>query len=292
MHAHPTGIPDWRSVPIVSGHTAARMLSAPSGELSVSLDLGRSQTAVTVDADGFVLPDGRTVSRGQLAAEVSAPEDCIELAEDDCRKVYIFSDETSSYYKLFQPFEDRPPTIVINSATMHAIVGKDPWQDEAEKVGTVPARAGECLDTCCGLGYSAQLLAEAGFTRVTTCEVDANVLSVAAVNPWSEGLFGDPRIGIVPSDVRDFITGSEDGRFACVFHDPPTVYQAGELYSEALYREFARILRPGGVMYHYVGTPGAKAGRDYARGVIRRMQSAGFGRVRRVPGGVLGVRAR
>lgn len=285
-----SNVPEWRSVPMLSGHTTERIFAAPEGRLTVSLDLGRTQTYVTIEEDALVLPEGTRVSKADLSGELSSPEDCIELGDSGCRKVYLFSDQTSSYYKLFQPFEDRPPTIVINSATMHAIVGKDPWQDETEKVQAVRRRSGECLDTCCGLGYSAQLLAEAGFSRVITCEVDGNVLEVASVNPWSEGLFRGPRIEIVPSDVRDFVRGCDDGRFACVFHDPPTVHQAGDLYAEALYREFARVLRPRGVMYHYVGAPGAKAGRDYARGVIRRMQAAGFGPVRRVPGGVLGTR--
>jgi predicted methyltransferase len=292
MNAGPPCIPEWRWVPVISGHTVARVLAAGDGEFLLSLDLGRTQTSVVVDGDTIVLRGGRAVPKADLAGAVSSDEDCVLVGEGGCRKIYIFCDETSSYYKLFQPFEDRPPTIVINSATMHAIVGKDPWQDETEKVSEVPARAGECLDTCCGLGYSAQLLSQAGFHRVTTCEVDPNVLEVAAANPWSEGLFGDPRIEIVPADVRGFVGGCDEGRFSCVFHDPPTVHHAGDLYAESLYRDFARVLRPGGVMYHYVGTPGARAGRDYARGVIRRMRAAGFGRLGRVAGGVLGIRGR
>jgi hypothetical protein len=289
MDATPACVPEWRCVPVMSGHTAVRILAAAEGEVPVSLDLGRSRTVVRVQGNAIILPDGRQAAGTELRSEVSSPEDCVEFSGGGCRKIYIFSEVTNSYYKLFQPFEDRPPTIVINSATMHAIVGKDPWQDEQEKVGVVPAGGGECLDTCCGLGYSAQLLADAGYTRVTTCEVDSNVLAVAAVNPWSEGLFVNARIAIALADVRDVVRGSADGRFACVFHDPPTVYQAGDLYAESLYREFARVLRRGGVMYHYVGTPGARSGRDYARGVIRRMQAAGFTRVRRVPAGVIGI---
>ncbi len=283
-------IPSWRSVPIVSGHTVSRLLRGESA--GISLDLGRHTAAVSLAAQALVLPDGLSVPLAELADAAPSPEDCVQLLPEGCRKVYVYDEDAAKYYKLFQPVEDRPPTIVINGATMHAIVGKEPWQDAADKVASVPRRAGECLDTCCGLGYSAQLLAGAGFRSVTTCEVDANVLGMAADNPWSQGLFGDPRITIANADDRDFLGECADGRFACVFHDPPTIHQAGELYGEALYREFARVLAPGGVLYHYVGAPGARVGRDYTRGVIRRMQAAGFARVRRVVSGALGEKPR
>lgn len=265
------------------------MLDADAGLIEVSLDLGRTTASISVEDEGLVLPDGARLKKAALAEAFSEPEDCIELRGGECRKVYAYSQAERKYYKLYQPFEGRAPTIIINNATMHAIVDKDPWQDEADKVATLPRRRGECLDTCCGLGYSAQLLAEAGFSRIMTCEVDRNVLEMAAVNPWSEGLFGRPHIAIVNADVRDFVTECPAGRFSCVFHDPPTVYQAGELYSEQLYHEFARVLAGGGALYHYVGAPGRRIGRDYARGVIRRMRAAGFAEVRRVTGGVLGI---
>ncbi len=288
--APPGDIPAWRRVPILCGATAQALLEADEGGLAVSLDLGRSTATVVVGRDSLTLPDGRRVGKADLADAFSEPQDCIEISDGPCRKVYLYDESTRKYYKLYQPVEGRAPTIVINNATMHAIVGKDPWQDEVDKVAVVPRRRGECLDTCCGLGYSAQMLADAGFSRVTTCEVDPNVLRIAALNPWSEGLFSNARITIRNVDVREFVASCPDGRFSCVFHDPPTVLQAGELYAEDLYRAFARVLSARGVLYHYVGAPGARVGRDYARGVIRRLQEAGFEGVRRVTGGVLALR--
>jgi len=280
------GMPAWRSVPIVSGRTAKRMLRAGEGALEVSLDLGRSRALVHVVAGAVLLPDGTRVDKDDLSDAFSKPEDCVRLDGGLCRKVYHYSESERKYYKLFQPFEDRAPTIVINGATMHTIVGKDPWADAADKDACVRGGGGRALDTCCGLGYSAQLLA-ARFEGVTTCEVDANVLEVATVNPWSEGLFAAPNIEIRRADLREVLAACTPGQFACIFHDPPTVYQAGELYAEGLYRRFAAALSPGGVLYHYVGEPGKKHGQDYAGGVMRRLRNAGFGRVRRVTGGVL-----
>lgn len=282
-------LPQWQQVPIVSGRTAQRLLDAGRGVLAVSLDLGRSETHVSVQGDDVELPDGRSVKKAELREAFSSPEDCIRIRDGHCWKVYLYSDAERKYYKLYQPSEGRAPTVVINNASMHAIIGKDPWQDEAEKTKVLPRRSGECLDTCCGLGYSAQLLADAGFSRVTTCEVDLNVLRIAALNPWSEGLFRRGLIEIVQTDVRELVSQCAPGRFACVFHDPPTVFQAGELYSQELYRQFARVMAPGAALYHYVGAPGRRSGRDYARGVMRRLQAVGFTGVRRVTGGVLAV---
>ncbi len=286
------GVPDWQRATVISGRTARRLLDAAEGPLTASLDLGRNRHEVMVEAGALGLPDGQHVARGDLADAFSAPEDCIELRAGECRKVYRYDESLHKYYKLFQPFEDRPPTIVINGATMHPIVGVDPWEGTASMVAAVPRRGEQCLDTCCGLGYSAQMLAATRFEHVTTCEVDGNVLAVAAVNPWSEGLFGASNVRVLATDLREFVAGSPAGSLDCVFHDPPTVYQAGELYAGELYEEFFRVLAPGGMLYHYVGAPGARRGQDYARGVMRRLTEAGFVRVRRVPGGVLGIRPR
>ncbi len=289
------GIPVWQSVPIVSGRAARRMLQAGEGALEVSLDLGRSRTEVRVESGVIELPDGSRIDRDGLADAFSDAEDCVRLDGGAPRKVYLYSESTRKYYKLYQPFEDRAPTIVINGATMHAIVGRDPWQDAADKVACLPDRPGRhdrpgrCLDTCCGLGYSAQMLA-ARFEAVTTCEVDANVLEVAAVNPWSEGLFTTPNLEVRAADLREVLAGCAPGSLGAIFHDPPTVYQAGELYAEGLYRRFAGALARGGVLYHYVGEPGRKLGQDYAGGVMRRLQGAGFRRVRRVTSGVLATK--
>lgn len=284
-------IPRWQRIPIVSGRTARMLTECERGPVEVSLDLGRSRAVVLVQDGSLLLPDGMSVPFGELLDQVSDDADCILLRPDGPEKVYHYSEALSRYYKLFQPFEDRAPTIVINSATMHTVVDKDPWQDACDKVAAMPGARGRCLDTCCGLGYSAQLLSESA-AEVVTCEVDPNVLDVCAVNPWSEGLFRRDKIEIFPGDQREFVADCPEGRFDCIFHDPPTVYQAGELYAEALYREFARILRPGGLMYHYVGAPGKKKGQDYAAGVMRRMRDAGFTHLRRVTSGVLGSRAR
>jgi len=275
---------------VISGRVATRFLEAPVGEVHVSLDLGLTRSAVTVQEDHVLLPDGARLSKRDLAECFKDPQDCIEIAGAGCRKIYHYCPQTRRYYKLFQPFEDRAPTVVIAGATMHAIVRMDPWADEAEKTRLLSSKGGECLDTCFGLGYSAQLLARAGFDRVVSCEVDTNVLACAAVNPWSRAALQDQRIEIVQTDVRDYLRGCQRERFAAIFHDPPTVHLAGELYSTALYAELARVLLPGGTLYHYVGSPGGRLGADHAGRIIQRLREMGFVNARRRARGVLARR--
>jgi predicted methyltransferase len=62
-----------------------------------------------------------------------------------------------------------------------------------------------------------------------------------------------------------------------VLHDPPRFGTAGELYSQAFYDELARVLVPGGMLFHYTGTPNKiTSGRDVQREVRRRLQKSGF----------------
>jgi hypothetical protein len=255
--------------------------------VQISLDLGLHRSAVQVREESMELPEGQRIDLQELHDEFSDPEDCVVISEKRCRKVYIYSQRTGKYYKLYQPEEDSSPTIVIAGATMHAIVDMTPWEDAEEKVQALRGRGGECLDTCFGLGYSAQLLPERGFESVLTCERDPNVLRVAEFNPWSRAAFRRKDIEIVRRDMREFLSECDPERFAAIFHDPPTIHQAGELYSGELYREFHRVLCRRGWLYHYVGEPGSKTGRDYARGVMRRLQDAGFTRTQRRARGVL-----
>src|SRR6185369_4901215 len=65
--------------------------------------------------------------------------------------------------------------------------------------------------------------------------------------------------------------------FDAVLHDPPRFGTAGELYSQTFYDELARVLVPGGMMFHYTGTPNKlTSGRDVQREVRRRLQKSGF----------------
>jgi hypothetical protein len=62
-------------------------------------------------------------------------------------------------------------------------------------------------------------------------------------------------------------------------HDPPTFALAGELFSEAFYGHLLRILKPKGILYHYIGDPASKSAGNVAKGAAKRLKKAGFGGV-------------
>jgi predicted methyltransferase len=86
----------------------------------------------------------------------------------------------------------------------------------------------------------------------------------------------------------------ETGSFTAVLHDPPAVNLAGELYAESFYAEALRVLGRGGRFFHYIGDPNSASGARTTKGVVKRLQSAGFARVVPKPEafGVLAVKDR
>jgi len=170
-------------------------------------------------------------------------------------------------------------TIEIDGVRMHQTARKTPRQDAAEKVVALHPKDGlAVLDICTGLGYSALSAARRG-CWVTTVEKDSAVLEMAKDNKDSEGLFDHPRIKVINEDAYAFVPTLADASFDLILHDPPRFSMAGELYSEAFYRELFRVLKVGGRLFHYTGTPGAARGKSITRGVKQRLTAAGFEQV-------------
>jgi predicted methyltransferase len=109
------------------------------------------------------------------------------------------------------------------------------------------------------------------------------------LNPWSPQVDG-ARLVLEPVDVTTRLAAFADGSFGAILHDPPRFGIAGELYSQQLYDEFARLLSAGGRLFHYTGTPNRlTSNRDVPREVAARLQRAGFS-ARLVGDGVLATR--
>lgn len=269
--------------PILSIHQAQQLLQAREQgvtETAVSLDLNRTSSPVTLCAQGVLLPDGQMLAWTQIA-EISANElSCYLIQDGAISKIQRYSDAFGRYYSLMPTTS--APTMLISGIPMHRIKGTDPYQDTLRKIKAAAPVTGAVLDTTMGLGYTAIQAAQTAVS-VTTIELDPAVVEICRLNPWSQALFTDPRITRLLGDTANLVETFGDGQFARILHDPPTFSLAGHLYGAAFYRQLYRILKPQGRLFHYVGDPQSKSGRSVTRGVVRRLQEAGFARVRPAP---------
>jgi predicted methyltransferase len=246
-----------------------------------SLDLGLTTAEVALEPERVVLPDGQWLSWDSLE-EISQSESvCFVVEENEAEKIQRFSEFLNRFYSLMPTH--RAPTLLISGIPMHRIKGTDPHRDTLSKIRAVAPIGGRVLDTCTGLGYTAIEAARTA-EQVVTIELDPTVLEVARLNPWSHSLFENPRIEQIVGDSFEEVQTFEDDSFARILHDPPTFSLAGELYSGECYRHLFRVLRRRGRMFHYIGDLSSRSGRNVARGVVRRLQEAGFSRVVRKPG--------
>jgi len=178
------------------------------------------------------------------------------------------------YYKLWTPSIDSAPTISIDGINMHRVKNIDPFSDARIKILSLKIKPKKALlDICTGLGYTA-IWAHRFGASVITVEKDENVLNIARYNPWSEELVNIP---IILSDILDIIGELPNNYFDYIIHDPPRFSLAGELYSYNFYKELYRVLRKGGKMFHYTGSPGEKyRGKKFIKGIGERLTKAKF----------------
>jgi len=243
------------------------------GERVVSFDL--ELTKVPVEYNG----DKARFSYGGIAYEVSLGH-LPDVDEESCETYVLIRGEWRElsiagerFYKLCVFRRGWAPTLMIDGITMHSVL-ENPLAVTARKIERAWGRVFEC---CTGLGYTAMEALKKGARHVVTVEVDINVLTLAAFNPYSRGLWS-PQIDIVVGDCLAVAETLRERAFDYIIHDPPRVSHATQrLYSEALYREFYRLLRRGGGLFHYVSQSGAKyRGLNPYKGVAERLRRVGF----------------
>jgi len=268
--------------PLLTARVHDRMLAARRrGEsvLACSLDLDRSETQVELGVDEW-----RWCGRGYPYLERCRERTIYHWSGAGFEPVARFG---TSLLKLV-PTDWGPPTFEIDGVKMLPTRLVSPYEDARRKVALVEPGGKRVLDTCAGLGYFAAWCLEGGASAVTSYEINPDVLWLRALNPWSprEG----PGLTLVAGDISQAIGGLADASFGAILHDPPRFGLAGELYSQAFYDELARVLKPGGRLFHYTGTPNRlTSGRDVPQEVERRLRLAGF--TTRIDGdGVLAVR--
>ncbi|GAP62387.1 hypothetical protein ARMA_0810 [Ardenticatena maritima] len=257
-----------------------RAYEAGQTEATTSLDLGLTTTTVRLDAQGVHLPDGTRLTWEQIAFINENPNNVFRIEEGEAVKIQTFSPLTNRQYSLMPT--KRAPTMLVSGIPMHRIKGTDPVADTRAKIRAVAPVKGRVLDTATGLGYTAIEAARTA-EQVITIELDPAALEMARANPWSRALFTAPNIEQRIGDAFDVVETLETETFHRIIHDPPAFSLAGHLYSTDFYRELYRVLRPGGRLFHYIGDPNSKSGRNITRGVLQRLEQAGFRRIARRP---------
>lgn len=255
--------------PLLTARVHERMRDAHrrgDNVLTCSLDLERSQTQVDLAADEWFW-------RGQAYPYL---ERCKE------RTIYHWTGTGfepvarfgTSLLKLV-PTDWGPPTFEIDGVKMLPTKQVSPYDDARRKVALVEPGGKRILDTCAGLGYFAAWCLESGASEVTSYEINPDVLWLRTLNPWSPP--AGPGLILVAGDISQRISGLAAASFGAILHDPPRFGLAGELYSQAFYDELARVLKRGGRLFHYTGTPNRlTSGRDVPQEVARRLRLAGF----------------
>ncbi|MES2859333.1 MAG: SAM-dependent methyltransferase [Pseudomonadota bacterium] len=255
--------------PLAEGLLAAR--DAGTEAWTGSLDLGRSTGTARLQADSWLWQGQHYPYPTRLKDRTIYHWDGDDFA--------VVSRYAGSLIKLV-PTEWGAPTFEIDGIKMLPTSKESPIDDARRKVALVVPAGKVVLDTCGGLGYFAACCLDAGVARIDSFEKNPDVLWLRTLNPWSP----DPglpavagRLHLVEGDITQAIIGVADGAVDAVLHDPPRFGIAGELYSLAFYQQLARVLRRGGRLFHYTGSPNKlTSGRDVPREVQRRLETAGF----------------
>ncbi len=244
--------------------------------VETSLDLGISNTSATLSTEGVSFATGERLDWASVEKISKSEVKCYTISAKGMQSVQTFSKGTNRLCSLMPTRS--APSVLIAGFVMHRIKEIDPWQHAQRMIAAIAPMSGSVLDTTTGLGYTAILAARTA-ESVTTIELDPGVQAIAQLNPWSQGLFANPKITQVMGDAYEVVPTFADESFGRIMHDPPTFKLAGELYSGAFYGELYRILKRGGRLFHYIGDPNSKASSSVTRGVVRRLQEAGFSRV-------------
>ncbi|MGH8055510.1 MAG: class I SAM-dependent methyltransferase [Stenotrophomonas sp.] len=246
-------------------------LKQGASNLSASFDLGRSEDSVSLDNDGWQW-------RGHHYPWPAKLKD---------RTIYYWDGDEfsaasrfgSGLYKLV-PTDWGVPTFEIDGIKMLVSAKVSPMDDARSKVALVAPRGKQVLDTCGGMGYFAACCLDDGVAGLHSFEKSSEVLWLRTLNPWSpdpDADYAQGRLHLKHGDVSTEIEHIADASMDAVLHDPPRFGIAGELYSQVFYDHLARVLRTGGRLFHYTGSPNKlTSGRDVPREVATRLQKAGF----------------
>jgi len=269
---------------VVLSHLQARQLieARKSGQpvATVSIDLNLTESEIRLKPEYVLFPTGESLDWKSIEEISSSETACYYVENNEPKAIKGFSEFSGRFYGLMPTTS--APTMLISGIPMHRIKDTNPHQDTINKIKAIAPVKGDVLDTTTGLGYTAIEAAKTA-RHVTTIEIDPMAQEIARLNPWSQTLFKNPKITQVIGDAFDEIKGFDAESFSAIIHDPPMFSLAGDLYSLAFYQQAFRVLKHNGRIFHYIGDPESKTGARVTKGVLRRLQEAGFTRVIRAP---------
>jgi predicted methyltransferase len=266
---------------VLSHYQAEIALAAKRSGLdavTMSLDLGLSSKHLLLSPSGILTDDNVVIKWEDLEFIARSGSGCFTIEAGSPKVIQHFSELIDRVYTLYPTIG--APTMLISGIPMHRIKGTDPYQDTREKIRAIKPVVGQVLDTATGLGYTAIQAAKSA-EHVTTIELDPAVLQICKSNPWSQELFENLKITQRIGDSFEVVASIDSAIFTRVIHDPPAFSLAGDLYSGEFYRELYRVMRNHSQLFHYIGDPESKSGRNITAGVVRRLEQAGFTQVKR-----------
>ncbi len=234
------------------------------GEIEISLDLGLSKTKIKLNKEGFFIENNLVKIKNIKQGDKS----CYFINENKLEKLQFIDHETGKFYKLV-PTQFRP-ILKISGTSMH----KKEFLDRLQR----DKLYGDVLDSGTGLGYSSIIISKTA-DKVTTVEIDENVIQVAKLNPYSQDLFDNKKIIIISGNICQEIKKFANEEFDFVVLDGGSVKGSDEFFSLNNYKEVFRVLKRKGKLYHYVPKHQIKRGRDFATEVISKLKKVGFKRV-------------
>jgi len=264
---------------VLSSFTVIPLLEARRDNLESATftpDLGLSMVEVTLSKAGIQFQSGEQFLWSVIEEIAEEENACFLLENGTLQLIRKYSPAFDRFYSLYST--ESAPTMLISGIPMHRIKGTNPRLDTQSKIKALAPIGGNVLDTTTGLGYTAIEAAKTA-SQVTTIELDPTALEIARLNPWSQGLFNNPKIQQVIGDSLEEIDRFSEGSFSAIIHDPPMFSLAGDLYSKTFYQRAFGVLKRNGKLFHYIGDPESKSGGRITAGVIRRLKEAGFRQV-------------
>jgi len=258
-----------KTPPIITSDTAKLILE---GKTNVSLDLGLSKTTIKQTKTDYILNRIETIDKESLE-KIAQDTRSVYFVQKNI--VYIAAIGGKHFYKLAKT--PGAPTLEIDGIRMHRTKDTTPEKDAMDKLQALGLHRGRVLDTCMGLGYTAIQAHRNGAEYIVSVEYEPNVIRIAQLNPWSRQLFTEESIYKLLGDSFYVVDSFPSNHFDYILHDPPRHSSAGHLYGQKFYHKLARILKPGGRMFHYTGEPRSRYRKvNIQKGITERLSKAGF----------------